>query len=64
MVTINGEQYSCAGQTLARWLEIQGYTSGRIAVEKNGDIVPRTQYAETVLADGDTLEVVRFVGGG
>ena len=64
MVTINGEQFDCASETLAQWLEAQGYTNGRIAVEKNGDIVPRARYGDTVLADGDALEVVRFVGGG
>jgi sulfur carrier protein len=36
----------------------------RVAIEKNGDIVPRSQYAETPLADGDKLEIVVAVGGG
>jgi len=36
----------------------------RVAVEKNGEIVPRSRYAETRLADGDTLEIVVAVGGG
>jgi sulfur carrier protein len=36
----------------------------RIAVEKNGEIVPKAKYAETLLAEGDALEVVSFVGGG
>ena len=35
-----------------------------IAVERNGDIVFKSQYAETVLKDGDSLEIVSFVGGG
>ena len=64
MVTINGSPEACAGMTLSAWLEQAGYTTGRIAVERNGDIVPRTQYADTVLQDGDSVEVVRFVGGG
>ena len=41
-----------------------GWDSARLAVERNGDIVPRAQYGETVLEDGDVLEIVRFVGGG
>jgi len=41
-----------------------GYTGKRIALEKNGDIVPRSLYAETTLTDGDKLEIVVAVGGG
>ncbi|MDO9052403.1 MAG: sulfur carrier protein ThiS [Gallionella sp.] len=41
-----------------------GYTGKRIALEKNGDIVPRSRYAETTLTDGDRLEIVVAVGGG
>ena len=41
-----------------------GYTGKRIATERNGDIVPRSQYAETALAEGDRLEIVVAVGGG
>ncbi|HNQ75256.1 MAG TPA: sulfur carrier protein ThiS, partial [Pseudothauera hydrothermalis] len=36
----------------------------RLAVERNGEIVPRARHAETVLADGDRLEIVVAVGGG
>lgn len=64
MVNINGEALEIAGTTLAQWLESAGYDSGRIAVERNGAIVPRGCYAQTLLEDGDCLEVVRFVGGG
>jgi len=42
-------------------LELKG---DRIAVELNGDIVPREQWANTALKDGDRLEIVHFVGGG
>jgi sulfur carrier protein len=41
-----------------------GMEGKRIAVERNGEIVPRSRYAEVVLADGDRLEVVVAVGGG
>lgn len=64
MVKINGEQLDFAGKTLADFLATTNYDSKRIAVEKNGDIVPKAHYAETVLADGDVIEVVSFVGGG
>ena len=36
----------------------------RIAVERNGEIVPKARYGETVLAEGDSVEVVSFMGGG
>ena len=53
-----------AGKPLAQLLEELGYQAGRIAVERNGEIVPKAQYGAVTLEDGDTLEVVRFVGGG
>ena len=37
---------------------------GRVAVERNGEIVPRGRFQDTALAEGDALEVVQFVGGG
>ncbi len=41
-----------------------GYTGKRIALERNGDIVPRSTYTSVQVADGDTLELVVAVGGG
>lgn len=41
-----------------------GYEGKRIAVERNGDIVPRSQHAQTPLAEGDRIEIVVAVGGG
>ena len=35
-----------------------------VAVERNGEIVPRPRWAETAIADGDRIEIVRFVQGG
>lgn len=64
MVKINGESFDIAGKTLAEYLTTTNYNLDRIAVEKNGQIVPKVQYDKTVLKDGDTLEVVSFVGGG
>ncbi len=45
-------------------IEELGYTGKRIALERNGDIVPRSLYAEKTLTDGDKLEIVVAVGGG
>ncbi|MDE6349798.1 MAG: sulfur carrier protein ThiS [Oscillospiraceae bacterium] len=64
MVKINGEERQNAGKTLAEYLATTDYDPKRIAVERNGAIVPKAQYADTVLQDGDTIEVVSFVGGG
>ncbi|MBR6419695.1 MAG: sulfur carrier protein ThiS [Oscillospiraceae bacterium] len=64
MVKVNGEQMDLAGKTVAEMLAQLGGELTRIAVERNEEIVPKAAYAETVLQDGDTVEVVRFVGGG
>ena len=64
MVKIKGEELNIAGKTVAEYLQATNYDPTRIAVERNGDIVPKAQYAETVLQDGDSVEVVSFVGGG
>ena len=62
MVKINGEALAVAGKTLAEYLAGTDYK--RIAVERNGEIVPKAAYGETILQDGDVIEVVNFVGGG
>ena len=64
MVKINGEERQNAGKTLAEYLATTDYDPKRIAVERNGAIVPKAQYADTMLQDGDSIEVVSFVGGG
>lgn len=64
MVKINGIDLELSGMTLSAYLATTNYDSGRIAVERNGDIVPKARYKDTVLQDGDSLEVVSFVGGG
>ncbi|MGN0136076.1 sulfur carrier protein ThiS [Anaerotignum sp.] len=64
MVKINGETFDIAGKTLAEYLASAKYDSTRIAVERNGQIIPKAKYDETVLQEGDVIEVVNFVGGG
>ena len=64
MVKINGEDKNIAGMTIAEYLADAGYDERRVAVELDGNIVPKPQYKETVLSDGDSVEVVSFVGGG
>lgn len=64
MVTINGKELDLVGKTLADYLAETDYNPKRIAVEKNGEIVPKAQYDKTILKDGDVIEIVSFVGGG
>ncbi|MBP3306552.1 MAG: sulfur carrier protein ThiS [Bacteroidales bacterium] len=64
MVKINGEPFDIAGKTLAEYLVSTQYDPKRIAVERNGEIVPKAKYGETVLEEDDVIEVVNFVGGG
>jgi len=64
-VSINGElrQFPQA-ISVSAFIEVMGYGGKRIALERNGEIVPRSQFAEQQLADGDRLEIVVAVGGG
>lgn len=64
MVKVNGELQDIVGKTVSEYLETTDYDPKRIAVERNGEIVFKSQYEETILQDGDTVEVVSFVGGG
>lgn len=64
MVIINGEEKDVAGKSVSEYLAIANFNMARIVVERNGEIVPKADYDSTVLADGDEIEVVSFVGGG
>ena len=64
MVRINGEDLDVDGKSVAKYLNSAGYDLMRVAIELNGNIVPKAQYAETIFKDGDRVEVVSFVGGG
>ena len=64
-IVLNGERREIRDDTtVAGLLTELGLDSRQVAVERNQAIVPRAQHADTVLADGDKLEVVTFVGGG
>jgi len=52
------------GKSVAEYLNSAGYNLMRVAVELNGNIVPKAMYADTIFKDGDSVEVVSFVGGG
>lgn len=65
MIIVNGKEINLTKETsVAEYLEQNQYQIKRIAVELNGDILPKYSYSDTMLKDGDRLEVVTFVGGG
>lgn len=62
---VNGQNVPVQpGTTLQAYLEENGYSGERVAVERNGEIIKRAVWSETVLSDTDTVEIVQFVGGG
>lgn len=65
MLTINGEQKAMSGvSTVAALVAQLGLDARKVAVERNLEIVPRSAYGQTALADGDRIEIVHFIGGG
>lgn len=52
------------GMTITGYIEKAGFTKGRIAVEYNGEILPKEDYEKTVIASSDNIEIVEFMGGG
>ncbi|HRO59022.1 MAG TPA: sulfur carrier protein ThiS [Burkholderiaceae bacterium] len=64
-ITVNGEKRQLPQQsTVASLLDTLGLAGKRIAVERNGEIVPRSRHADETIAGGDRLEIVVAVGGG
>ena len=63
MVKVNGTELDIAEKTVSEYLATTDYDPKRIAVERNGDIVFKSLYGATVLENGDSLEIVSFVGG-
>ena len=64
-IQVNGKSRSIeAGQSVLGLLEQLEVEPQRVVVERNREIVPKEQYAEITLAEGDILEILQFVGGG
>ena len=65
-LTVNGKptELAVTSATLADVVALMGLEGKRIAIEKNGEIVPRSRYASTAVMRGDRLEIVGAVGGG
>ncbi len=64
-ITVNGEECQLPeGLTAAELVERIGLADQRIALEVNREIVPRSEYTQRQLAEGDRVEIVRAIGGG
>ncbi len=64
-ITVNGENRAArAGATVTDLLRELGLDSGRVAIERNLEILPRPKWQETRVQPGDRYEIVQFVGGG
>jgi sulfur carrier protein len=65
-ISINGnvKQFENENMTISALMLTLNLTGKRLAIEKNGEIVPRSQFADVQLQDGDVLEIVGAVGGG
>lgn len=65
MITINGQTFNnLDGTSLLDYLKSNSYSLSKVAIERNGDIVPKAQYDKTIMCNGDMIEIVHFVGGG
>lgn len=65
MIQLNGKEVELERSvTLEELVVQQGFVIAQIAVEKNGEIIPKSTYNEEVVQAGDVIEVVSFVGGG
>jgi len=64
-LTVNGEtKDGMRAASVAGLISELGLDGRKVAVERNLEIVPRSLYADTALADGDRIEIVHFIGGG
>jgi thiamine biosynthesis protein ThiS len=63
-ITLNGEPHKAMAGSVADLCKAIGLNPKKVAVERNLEIVPRSTLADVLLAEGDSLEIVHFVGGG
>ncbi len=64
-ITVNGKTVSVpSGATIRTVLDVVGVGNATVAVERNGEIVPRATHATVEVVDADRIEIVHFVGGG
>ncbi len=64
-IIVNGEaRIAVPGETVTQLLETLGIHGGRVAIERNLQILPRADWSQTRVVEGDRYEIVQFVGGG
>ena len=66
LLIINGDEYDDLpeGMSVAALLEHLKLPRKKVAIERNLEIVPKSTFDEAILSDGDTLEIIHFIGGG
>lgn len=64
MITINGEPAEAESMCVADYLAREGYDAARVVVERNLEILSRESLADVIIQDGDSIEILCFVGGG
>lgn len=64
MVKINGKEENAAGLCVMDYLRQTGFSPDVVVVERNLEIIPREDLDKVILQDGDSVEILRFVGGG
>ena len=64
MLKINGKLVEAAGMTIAEYLDKENFDARKVAVEVNEEIVPKNNFADTILQNGDVVEIISFMGGG
>ena len=64
LVTVNGEKKEIAGKNLYQYLKEEGFEMNRVVVERNLEIVPKEELKRIMIQEEDSIEVLRFVGGG
>ena len=63
-VSINGEDRTVSATTVQQMMDELGFDTAKVAVERNREIVPRSAYGDTPVGEGDSFEIVHFIGGG
>lgn len=64
MIVVNGEPVDALGRSVAEVLELLGLETRGVAIARNGDVVPRSQWGEVRLTEGDRIEIVTAAAGG
>lgn len=64
MLKVNGKPVDAAGVSIAEYLARENFDVRKVAVELNEEIVPKKNFADVILQDGDVVEVISFMGGG